>query len=99
MMEEGFLDEVQGLKEACVPPGSTAMQALGYKQLYAYLDGEYGLDEAVRLIKRDTRRYAKRQYTWFNRTEGVAWVTVDDNNHTGTLESVKKALDIFGDLY
>jgi len=95
MMETGFLDEVRGLRAAGVPGGSTAMQALGYRQLYAYLDGEYGLEEAVRLIKRDTRRYAKRQYTWFNRMEGVVWVDVDGGNITGTAASIKKALDIF----
>jgi len=99
MIEAGFLDEVRGLRDAGISRDTTALQALGYRQLYAYLDGEYGLDEAVRLIKRDTRRYAKRQYTWFNRTEGVVWVTVEDNNHTGTLAHIKKALDIFGDLY
>jgi len=99
MMEAGFLAEVNRLRDGGVPRESTAMQALGYKQLYAYLDGVQGLDESVRLIKRDTRRYAKRQYTWFNHMEAVKWVDVDDENREGTLANLKKALDIFGDLY
>lgn len=49
------------------------MQGLGYKELYAYLDGEYPLDEAVRIIKRDTRHFAKRQLTWFKREKDVIW--------------------------
>ena len=65
MMEQGLLDEVRYLKERGVRKDSTAMQGLGYKELYAYLEGEYPLDEAVRIIKRDTRHFAKRQLTWF----------------------------------
>ena len=49
------------------------MQGLGYKELYAYLEGEYPLDEAVRIIKRDTRHFAKRQLTWFKRERDVIW--------------------------
>ena len=73
MMEQGLLDEVRRLKERGVRRDSTAMQGLGYKELYAYLDGEYSLDEAVRIIKRDTRHFAKRQLTWFKREKDVIW--------------------------
>lgn len=73
MMEQGFLDEVRRLKEQGVQRDSTAMQALGYRQLYAYLEGEYPLEEAVRIIKRDTRHFAKRQLTWFRRERDVIW--------------------------
>ena len=73
MMEQGLLDEVRRLKERGVRRDSTAMQGLGYKELYAYLDGEYPLDEAVRIIKRDTRHFAKRQLTWFKREKDVIW--------------------------
>lgn len=73
MMEQGLLDEVRYLKERGVRKDSTAMQGLGYKELYAYLDGEYPLDEAVRIIKRDTRHFAKRQLTWFKRERDVIW--------------------------
>lgn len=73
MMEEGLLDEVRFLKERGVRRDSTAMQGLGYKELYAFLDGEYPLEEAVRIIKRDTRHFAKRQLTWFKRERDVIW--------------------------
>ena len=73
MMEQGLLDEVRYLKERGVRKDSTAMQGLGYKELYAYLEGEYPLGEAVRIIKRDTRHFAKRQLTWFKRERDVIW--------------------------
>lgn len=73
MMEEGILEEVRYLKERGVKRESTAMQGLGYKELYAYLDGECTLEEAVRIIKRDTRHFAKRQLTWFKRERDVIW--------------------------
>ena len=74
MMELGLLDEVRRLKKRGVKRESTAMQGLGYKELLAYLDGEYPLDEAVRIIKRDTRHFAKRQLTWFRRERDVIWI-------------------------
>ena len=77
MMEKGLLGEVSSLRDAGIPRDSTAMQGIGYKQLYGYLEGEYSLDEAVRLIKRDTRHFAKRQLTWFRREKDVRWVDID----------------------
>ena len=73
MMEEGLLEEVGALRDRGVKPDSTAMQGLGYKQLYAFLEGAYPLEEAVRIIKRDTRHFAKRQLTWFRRERDVIW--------------------------
>lgn len=73
MMEEGLTDEVRLLKERGVKRSSTAMQGLGYKELFACLEGECTLDEAVRVIKRDTRHFAKRQLTWFKREKDVLW--------------------------
>lgn len=73
MMEQGLVEEVRELKERGVRRDSTAMQGLGYKELYAYLDGAYDLEEAVRVIKRDTRHFAKRQLTWFKRERNVIW--------------------------
>ena len=60
-----------------IPRDSTSMQGIGYKQLYGFLEGEYSLEEAVRLIKRDTRHFAKRQLTWFRRERDVRWVDLD----------------------
>ena len=73
MMEEGLPGEVRFLKDRGVRRDSTAMQGLGYKELFAYLEGEYSFDEAVRIIKRDTRHFAKRQLTWFKREKDVIW--------------------------
>ena len=98
MLDEGFLDEVKTLRDRGCTREMPSMHALGYKQLLAHLDGELSLDEAARLIKRDTRHYAKRQYTWFNGQEGVQWVDIFDKNLASSMDSVKKALDIFGDF-
>jgi len=99
MMSSGFLDEVIALGAAGCTRDMVSMQAIGYKQLMAHLEGEYSLDEAVRLIKRDTRRYAKRQYTWFNAEARIRWVDLSGPGCTDeALRNVKKALDIFGDM-
>jgi tRNA dimethylallyltransferase len=72
MMAAGLLEEARRLME--YGPSVTSMQALGYKELWRYLRGECSLEEAVELLKRDTRRYAKRQYTWFRRDERIRWI-------------------------
>lgn len=74
MMQEGLLEEVRQLREAGCMPDMVSMQAIGYKQILAYLDGQYSLEEAVRLIKRDSRHYAKRQLTWFRRARDITWI-------------------------
>ena len=74
MMEQGLLDEVRALKDMGYTRDMVSMQGLGYKELLAYLDGECSLDEAVYIIKRDTRHFAKRQLTWFRRERDVIWV-------------------------
>ena len=73
MMEQGLLDEVKKLRDMGYTRDLVSMQGLGYKELLAYLDGECSLDEAVYMIKRDTR-HAKRQLTWFRRERDVIWV-------------------------
>ena len=74
MMEQGLLAETARLRESGLPPNAVSMQGLGYKELYAYLDGRIpSLEEAVRLIKRNTRRFAKRQLTWFKREPEAIW--------------------------
>ncbi len=74
MMEAGLVDEVRALKERGVPRMSTAMQGLGYKEIYDHLLGECTLDEAVYTIKRDSRHFAKRQITWFKRESSAIWI-------------------------
>ena len=74
MLKEGLLEEVQKLKDMGYHRGMVSMQGLGYKEILAYLDGEYPLEEAVRILKRDTRHFAKRQITWFKREKDVCWI-------------------------
>ena len=74
MMENGLLEEVQKLKEMGYHKEMVSMQGLGYKELLDYLDGTGTLEEAIYLIKRDTRHFAKRQLTWFKREKEVSWI-------------------------
>ena len=81
MMEEGLLDEVKRLYEGGIlVRGTTAAQAIGYKEIISYLDGECSLDEAVDFLKLSTRRYAKRQLTWFRHNEGAKRLYIDREN-------------------
>ncbi|VAX31867.1 tRNA dimethylallyltransferase, partial [hydrothermal vent metagenome] len=57
-------------------PSETPLQAIGYKEVLGYLRGELGLDETKLLVKRATKRYAKRQFTWFKKEEGIQWVDI-----------------------
>lgn len=78
MMQNGLLKEVESLKSMGYHRGMVSMQGLGYKEILAFLDGEYSLEEAVRILKRDTRHFAKRQLTWFRREQEVVWVNKDE---------------------
>lgn len=70
----GLLEETRQLLARGVPPDAPAMQGLGYKELVGYLQGHYDYAEAVRRLKRNTRRYAKRQLTWFRKDPRIRWV-------------------------
>lgn len=74
MMEKGLVEEVRALQAMGCHKGMVSMQGLGYKEILAYLEGEIPMEEAVYLIKRDTRHFAKRQLTWFRREKEVIWV-------------------------
>jgi len=74
MMESGLVDEVKNLKEHGCTREMVSMQGLGYKEIFAYLEGEYSYEEAVYVMKRDTRHFAKRQLTWFKREQDVIWL-------------------------
>ena len=80
MLEEGLVKEVEKLKEMGCHRGMVSMQGLGYKEILACLEGEYPLEEAVRILKRDTRHFAKRQLTWFRREKDVIWVNKEEFN-------------------
>lgn len=74
MLENGLLDEAREIYEKKYPMTLPAMQAIGYKQLYQYFGGELSLADAVDKIKMETRRYAKRQLTWFKRDKNITWI-------------------------
>lgn len=74
MVTEGLVEEVKRLKEMGYDRSYVSMQALGYKEIFSYLEGEISLEEAAYIIKRDTRHFAKRQITWFKREKEVIWV-------------------------
>lgn len=78
MLEDGLVEEVRNLYEQGFSRDLVSMQGLGYKELYRYFDGELTLDEAVYIIKRDTRHFAKRQLTWFRREREVTWINKDE---------------------
>lgn len=76
MIEQGLIDEVETLLNKGYDPSLVSMQGLGYKEIVRYLTGQWSLDEAVEILKRDTRRFAKRQLTWFRRESDAKWVDV-----------------------
>ncbi|MBU4319581.1 MAG: tRNA (adenosine(37)-N6)-dimethylallyltransferase MiaA [Nitrospinae bacterium] len=99
MIEAGLVDEVKKL--IAIHPFSdspihllSSMQAIGYKEIAMYLNGEIPFEEAIRLIKRSTKRYAKRQFTWFNKEEDIHWIDItgiQDVNEI--LKHIKQILD------
>lgn len=78
MLEQGLIDEVQKLMDKGLTASNISMQALGYKEVLGYLKGEYDLETCTELLKRDTRRFAKRQLTWFKRDKSIKWFNVRD---------------------
>lgn len=74
MVDDGLVDEVRGLLPYRNLP---ALQTVGYKEIFSYLDGEISLDEAIRLIQRNTRHYAKKQLTWWKRDPDIRWMELN----------------------
>ncbi len=77
MIKAGLVEEVSRLIERGVHPGLPAMLGLGYKEIAGHVRGECSLDEAVDLLKKNTRRFAKRQYTWFQADARIKWIDVE----------------------
>ena len=78
MVEQGLLEELQRLLAQGIPENATSMQAIGYKELMGYIRGECSLEEAKELLKQSSRRYAKRQRTWFRRNPKIHWFLLED---------------------
>lgn len=99
MIEEGLVEEVRSLKERGFTRDMVSMQGLGYKEILDYLNGVTSLEEAIYILKRDTRHFAKRQITWFKRERDVIWVNknkfyYDEEKILQFLtEKIKKGLD------
>lgn len=87
MVEDGLLDEVKALYDKKIM-GKSIMTGIGYKELYEYFDGNVSIKEALELIKSRSRKYAKRQYTWFNNQMDVKWFDVDFDNFNNTIDDV-----------
>ncbi|MGN0467868.1 MAG: tRNA (adenosine(37)-N6)-dimethylallyltransferase MiaA [Acutalibacteraceae bacterium] len=90
MLESGLIEEARRFYSSDI--SNTAAQAIGYKELKPYLDGEVSLEEATENLKMETRRYAKRQLTWFRRYEEINWVYIDEENIT------EKSMQIINDF-
>ena len=87
-MENGLLEEIKELIR--MGYSQTAAQAIGYKEFFGYLQGKSALEESVARVQQESRRYAKRQLTWFRRDERVNWLYIDDYEDYNSL--VKQAL-------
>ncbi|MBB3110380.1 tRNA dimethylallyltransferase [Paenibacillus phyllosphaerae] len=81
MIDAGLVDEVKRLLDQGVSPTSVAMHGLGYKEIAAYIQGYTTLDAAIELLKRDTRRFAKRQLSWFRHMKDISWIEASGNIH------------------
>ena len=88
MMKEGLLNEVKAFYEKGIRT-KPLLNAIGYKEIYSYLDGNISLEEAIDKIKQNSRHYAKRQYTVFNHQLPVVWFETDYNNFNNTIEKVE----------
>ena len=75
MLQAGLLEEIRDLLSSGIPSGATSMQAIGYKEFVAVLDGSCTIEEAAQAVKQASRRYAKRQLTWFKRNKNIHWLT------------------------
>ncbi len=80
MVAQGLVNEVEYFLKAGLTKNNQSMKAIGYRQVLSYLEGEISLEEAIELIKRDSRRYAKRQLTWFKRYDDALWIDVNGLN-------------------
>lgn len=97
MLEDGLLEEVKALKDMGCTKDMVSMQGLGYKEMLSYLLGEITFSEAVNILKRDTRHFAKRQLTWFRHEKNVTWLNRQDfNDEDELLDAALKILENSG---
>ena len=87
MIKNGLIYEAKKLYDDNIRTRAIST-AIGYKELYEYFDGNLTLEEAISLIKKRSRNYAKRQYTWFNNQMNVKWFDIDNNDFNNTVNEV-----------
>ena len=92
MIAEGLEEEVRRLLAAGVPETAQSLQAIGYKELIAYFNGSCSRQEAIEAIKRESRRYAKRQLTWFKRQEQAHWIDIENQTLSALVEQAEKII-------
>ena len=92
MLEQGLIAEIQGLLDAGIPEKATAMQAIGYKEYVDSLQGRSCMETATALVQQSSRKYAKRQLTWFRRNPAIHWLVREEND--GTAEILAKARQV-----
>ena len=96
MLEQGLIAEIEGLLDAGIPETATSMQAIGYKEFVDALRGRSSLETATALVQQASRKYAKRQLTWFRRNPAINWLRREENE--GTTEILQKARQILTEI-
>ena len=92
MIADGLEEEVRRLLAAGVPETAQSLQAIGYKELIAYFNGGCSRQEAIEAIKRESRRYAKRQLTWFKRQDQAHWIDIENQTLSALVEQAEKII-------
>ena len=95
-IEKGLVQETQQLMQQGYSRNLGSMKGLGYRQFSGYLAGEYSYEEAVRMLKRDTRHFAKRQMTWFRKEPAIQWITLEESDIPAqAAQQILKTIDDF----
>jgi tRNA dimethylallyltransferase len=94
MIEFGLVDEVKSILNSAYSKSLNALNTVGYKEIIQYLENEITLDRAIELIKRNTRRYAKRQMTWFNADKRIEWYQINsEDDITNLADKIAKEIN------
>jgi len=95
MIENNLVDEVKNILQKGFSPDLNSLNTVGYKEIIAYLNGEYPLERAIELIKRNTRRFAKRQLTWFGKDKRIDWIEINEKtNNQSIIEYILKKIKL-----
>jgi len=97
MLKNGLIDEVKGLMESGYVAELNSMSSIGYKEMVAYLEGRCSYDDAVEDIKKNSRHYAKRQFTWLKREKDVTYIKRDPDDPEDEEMIIKKIIDLMTD--